>query len=86
MVRTYQGATQEEAVLMYAADAPAMAEDGWAPVAQTWATGDWPAAYYLVSTLLIIVGIGILLLALLILFKPRRTLVVTYQRGGGVGV
>ncbi|HET8777200.1 MAG TPA: hypothetical protein VFN76_06030 [Candidatus Limnocylindria bacterium] len=83
MVRTYSGNSQQDALVLYAQDAPAQAEDGWIPVSQTWAQGEWPGPAYLAATFLIIVGIGILLLILMAMYKPTRTLVVTYSRDEG---
>ncbi len=80
MVRTYHAGSQRQAVLLYAEDAPLLAGEGWIPVGQAWAEGEWPGAYYLVATLLIIVGIGIVLLIVMTFFKPRLVLVVTYRR------
>lgn len=79
-MRTYHGTSQREAVLLYAEDAPTLAEEGWTPVAQAWADGEWPTSYWIVSTVLVIVGIGVVLLAVLALYKPRLILVVTYRR------
>jgi len=80
MVRTYGGNNQGEAVLLYAEDAPKLAADGWVPVTQGWVADDWPSSAYIASLILVVVGIGILLLILFSLYKPVRTLVVTYQR------
>ena len=83
MVRTYSGDSQQRALVLYAEDAPNHAADGWVPVSQTWAQGEWPGPAYLAATLLIIVGVGILLLILMAMYKPTRTLVVTYAREDG---
>jgi hypothetical protein len=45
-----------------------------------WVADDWPNSAYLASTALIIVGIGLVLLLVLALYKPVRTLMVTYER------
>ena len=80
MVRTYGGNNQGEAVLLYGEDAPKLAADGWVPVTQGWVADDWPSSAYIASLILVVVGIGILLLILFSIYKPVRTLVVTYQR------
>lgn len=84
MVRTYSGDSQQHALVRYAEDAPTQASDGWVPVSQTWAQGEWPSQAYLAATLLIIVGVGIVLLIVMAMYKPTRTLVVTYAREEGV--
>ena len=82
MVRTYSGNSQQDALVLYADDAPNQAGDGWIPVSQTWAAGEWPTQAYLAALLLVIVGIGIVLLIVMGMYKPTRTLVVTYAREG----
>jgi hypothetical protein len=80
VVRTYTGQGQGDAALMYAEDAPKMAVDGWVPVSQVWVAGEWPTSMWLLSSVLVLVGIGILMLFALALVKPTRTLLVTYGR------
>ena len=80
MVRTYAGQNQPEAAALFAADAPTLATDGWAPVTQVWVADDWPQSAYIAATLLVIVIIGFFLLMLFSFIKPVRTLMVTYQR------
>jgi hypothetical protein len=81
MVRTYTGTNQPDALVLYAQDAPNQAAEGWVPIGQTWADGEWSQSAYLAATVLVIAaGLGILLLILLGMYKPKRTLVVTYAR------
>ncbi|HEU4862749.1 MAG TPA: hypothetical protein VFU44_03150 [Candidatus Limnocylindria bacterium] len=81
MVRTYSGNSQQDALVLYAQDAPARADDGWVPVSQTWANGEWPTQAYFAATLLILAaGIGVVLLIVMAMYKPKRVLVVTYAR------
>jgi hypothetical protein len=80
MVRTYHGTGQQDAVLLYAEDAPSQSVGGWVPIAQTWANGEWATSAYIAATILVIVGIGIVLLIVMGMYKPQRTLVVTYAR------
>lgn len=83
LIRTYTGQNQEDAALLYAADAPTMAADGWLPLSQVWVSGEWPTSMWIVATVLIVVGIGIVLLFAMAFFKPIRTLLVTYGRASG---
>ena len=80
MVRTYAGQNQPQAAALFAADAPNLAVEGWVPVTQVWVADDWPQTAYIAAAILVIVGIGIALLILFSLYKPVRTLMVTYQR------
>jgi len=80
MLRSYTGETQQEAAVLYAEDAPNAAADGWMPISQVWLAGEWPTSYWIIATVLVFVGIGIVFLFLLAVFKPDRTLLVTYGR------
>ena len=80
LVRTYAGQNQPEAAALFAQDAPNLAADGWVPVSQIWVADDWPQTAYIAAAILVIVGIGIALLIVFSLYKPVRTLMVTYQR------
>ena len=83
MIRTYTGENQEEAALLYADDAPRMAAAGWIPISQVWVAGEWPTSMWIVATILVVVGIGIVLLFAMVFFKPIRTLLVTYGGANG---
>ena len=85
VVRTYQADTQEEAALLYAQDAPIMADDGWVPITQAWATGEWPTSWYALAALGAVFGVGLFILGMLFIFKPSGTLIVTYGRGSMIG-
>lgn len=80
MVRTYHGHSQAESVELYAEDAVKLAEDGWVVASQAWVEGDWSSQAYLVATILVIFAVGIALLFLFGIYKPKRTLMVTYRR------
>ncbi len=80
IVRTYAGDNQWQASQLYAQDAPKLAGEGWVPVTQAWVADDWPMSAYIASALLVLVGIGIVLLVIFSLYKPVRTLMVTYHR------
>jgi hypothetical protein len=80
IVRTYGGQNQQDAALLYAKDAPILAADGWAPTAVVWVADEWSTLAYLLAVILVIFVIGIFLLIVMGLFKPVRTLMVTYER------
>ena len=80
MVRTYHGRSQAESVELYAEDAVALAGEGWVVASQGWVEGDWPTSAYIAATVLVIFIVGIFLLILFGLYKPKRTLMVTYRR------
>jgi hypothetical protein len=80
MVRTYTGANQAEAAARYGEDAVRLASEGWAAASQSWVEGEWPASAYIAAFVLVIFVIGIALLILFALVKPKRTLMVTYHR------
>jgi hypothetical protein len=83
VVRSYTGANQGEAAVLFAEDAPRLAADGYVPVAQVWVASEWSWLAYLASLVLVIFVIGIFLLVLLGVVKPVRTLMVTYHREPG---
>ena len=80
IVRTYSGNNQTQAATLFGEDAPRLAAEGWAPVAEVWVADEWSTSAYVAAALLVIVGIGIVLLLLFAFVKPKRTLMVTYQR------
>ena len=86
MVRTYAGENQGHAALLFAEDAPRAADEGWVPVAQVWVADEWPTSAWIIATVLVVVGVGIVVLAALALIKPVRTLMVTYRREAPSGV
>lgn len=80
MIRTYGGKNQMDAARMYAEDAPNLATDGWVAVTVVWVADEWSTAAIALAAVLILVGIGIIMLAVMAVIKPTRTLLVTYQR------
>jgi hypothetical protein len=80
MVRTYAGRNQMDAARLYAEDAPNLATDGWVPVTMEWVADEWSIAAVALAAVLVLVVIGIILLVLMAVFKPTRTLLVTYRR------
>ena len=83
LVRTYAGQNQAEAAALYGSDALVLAAEGWAPVTQVWVADDWPQNAYVAATIAVIFVIGIVVLLVMALYKPVRTLMVTYQRPVG---
>lgn len=68
VVVTYSGRSQEDAAAKFAQDAAMMAEDGYAPVSQSWADGRSGCLRFI-----LLGGFGALIL------KPDGTLTVTYE-------
>ncbi len=64
----------------FQADAIQMAADGYFPTSQSWAPGQWSGGAFAVAILLIFFfGLGILILAYMLIVKPDGTLTVTYE-------
>ena len=84
LVKEYKG-KQGEATSHFRADSVEMAGKGYFPKWQTWAPGEWPREAYVVAGLLILfLGVGILVLAYLLIVEPDGTFTVTYEpRGSG---
>jgi hypothetical protein len=82
IVRQYFGRTQDDAVARYAADAVELAGQGYLPVSQSWAYGQWPTLLIVLSVILCIFIVGFLLVALMLISKPDGTLAVTYVLQG----
>jgi hypothetical protein len=77
--RTYRGSL-EQATARFNADAVTMAATGYYPTSQVYAPGAWGCGAFLVAFLLILaVGLGLLILAYMVIVKPAGTLVVTYE-------
>lgn len=78
VVRTYRGSTQS-AAWAFQRDAAAMASAGYSPVSQQYVPGSWGAGPFLLGVVaLLFFGLGILVLAYLLIVKPDGTLSVTY--------
>lgn len=57
-----------------------MAAAGYVPVNQVWAPGQWSTGAFVIAVLLLFVfGLGILILAYMLIVKPAGTLTVTYE-------
>jgi len=80
VVRAYEG-KQGEATARLQADSLEMAAEGHSPTWQNWAPGEWAREAYVVAALLIFLfGIGILILAYLLIVEPDGTLTIAYER------
>lgn len=79
LIRTYRGHQQHDAVAAFQRDAERMASQGYVPVSQSWAPGQWGCGAFLVALVLFLVLIGILIFIYMLLVKPDGTLTVTYQ-------
>ena len=84
LVNDYKG-KQDEATSHFRADSVEMAAKGYFPKWQTWAPGEWPRkAYVVAGSLILFFGVGILVLAYLLIVEPDGTFTVTYEpRGSG---
>lgn len=78
IVHQYRGHTQEDAIRLYAPHAAELASQGYLPVSQSWAYGQWPTGMIVLSVILCIFVVGFLLVALMLISKPDGTLAVTY--------
>ncbi len=82
-VKTYTG-SQAEAMTQFQADAINMADASYFPTSQSWAPGQWSGGAFAVAILLIFFfGLGIFILAYMLIVKPDGTLTVTYERRTG---
>ena len=84
ITRSYKG-KPDVANAKFAADAARLASLGYNPVNQNYVQGSWGCGAFLLALLLILaVGLGLLVLAYLVIVKPDGTLTVTYQQAGTV--
>ena len=80
IIRTFKG-SQAEAMRIFKAASIDMAADGYFPTSQSWASGQWSTGAFIVAVLLIFLfGLGILILAYMLIVKPDGTLTVTFER------
>lgn len=83
IVRSYKAKSHDRAAADMQADAEELAARGYHPVSQSWSQGQWGCgAFALAALLILLVGLGLLILAYLLIVKPDGTLVVTYERRG----
>jgi hypothetical protein len=79
VVRIYRN-TPDRAYSAFGHEAPMFEEHGYYPDAVTWTSGEWDSSYAGLAAVLCIVGIGILIIAYMLVTKPAGTLVVIYRR------
>jgi hypothetical protein len=80
IVRVYKGRQQRDAIGAFQKDAAKLAHQGYVPMSQSWAQGQWGCGAFLVAIVLFVVLIGILVFIYMLLVKPEGTLTVTYHR------
>ncbi len=79
VVRLYR-ASQKEAFSIFGREAPIFEDGGYGVESVTWAPGEWDAPIAMGAALLILVGIGILIIAYMLVARPPGTLVVIFSR------
>jgi hypothetical protein len=80
LVKAYQG-KEREAIALLQSDSIEMATQGYFPTWQNWTPGEWSREAYVVAVLLIFLfGMGILILAYLLIVEPEGRLTVAYKR------
>ncbi len=84
LIRRYRGAQRADALAAFEKDARELAKQGYEPVSQRWAEGQWGAWALLIALVLLFVLVGLLVFMYLLLVKPEGTLTVTYARKGAV--
>ena len=78
IVRVYKGRQQADAVKAMQKDAANLGKQGYYPVSQSWAQGQWGCGAFLVALALCFLVIGILVFIYMLLVKPEGTMTVTY--------
>lgn len=78
LARVYPGFHQQ-AIELFQIDAEELAPHGYVPVSQSYAEGRYSPGVVMVSTLLVFVAIGVLLLLYMAAVRPPGTLAVTYM-------
>jgi hypothetical protein len=80
IVQTYTG-SQAEATMRFQADAARMAAQGYFPVFQSWAPGQWRSGAFIAALLLCFLIVGIPALIYMLILAPDGVLTVTYGLG-----
>jgi hypothetical protein len=83
--RMYRAPQQAEAMGYFNAEADAIAKEGYAPTAHSWAPGQYTAGQFLVALVLCFVVVGFLVFIYMIIVKPPGLLTVTYVRAHPAG-
>lgn len=85
LVKAYNG-KPSEATSRLQADSVEMAAEGYFPTWQNWVPGEWSKEAYAVAALLVFLfGVGLFVLAYLVIVEPDGTLTVAYERRASVG-
>ena len=82
IAKTYTG-KEAEAAINFQADAALMAAQGYSPVFQSWALGQWPSRSFIPVLLLCFLIVGIPALVYMLIVTPDGALTVTYMSSTG---
>jgi len=82
IAKTYIG-REAEATINFQADAALMAAQGYSPVFQSWAPGQWQPRTFITVLLLCFLIVGIPALIYLLVVTPDGALTVTYMSSTG---
>ena len=83
VVREYKGKQQKDANSRFSEEAQQFAALGYSVSSQSWAQGQWGCGAWLVALIcVLLVGLGLLILAYMLIVKPAGTLTVTYTLMG----
>jgi hypothetical protein len=78
LIRVYRGAQQADAIAAFQRDSQDLAKQGYYPVSQSWAQGQWGCGAWLLALLLCIVLVGIVVFIYMVIVHPAGTFTVTY--------
>ncbi len=79
VIREYKGKQQKDANSEFAKEAQQFAALGYTVTSQSWAQGQWGCGAWLIALLcILLVGLGLLIIAYMVIVKPAGTLTVTY--------
>ena len=82
IVKTYIG-REAETTMNFQADAAVMAAQGYSPVFQSWAPGQWQSRTFIAVLLLCFLIVGIPALVYMLIVTPDGALTVTYMSSTG---
>jgi hypothetical protein len=83
VVREYKGKQQKDANGEFTREAQQFSALGYMVTSQSWAQGQWGCGAWLVALFcILLVGLGLLILAYMLIVKPAGTLTVTYTLKG----
>jgi len=83
VVRVYKGKQQKDANGEFTKEAQQFSALGYTVTSQSWAQGQWGCGAWLVALFcILLVGLGLLILAYMLIVKPAGTLTVTYTLRG----